>query len=160
MDYLAKLTRLCDGEAADCWEMERHTQELADTETSMRIYWDDEASRSLWSRYAYPQNEDATRLIEHKKELLSHTEDSLRQADSLFRSALSVFEESERIALFLRDAEMETDAGTAHYQNAREYAGRVEDAAPGVDAGLMRLDASGVKYDALYALRQAVYAPR
>lgn len=157
MDYLAKLIRLFDAETTDCWEIEQHTQELIDTESSMRIYWDDEASRTLWSQYAYPQNEDATRLIAYKKEMLASTQQAIGQADMLFQCALTVFAESEQIALLLKEAEIETDASALHIQTAGEYAGRIRDAAPGIDAALALQATREVKYESLYSLRRAVY---
>lgn len=157
MDATAKLKRLLTEDDDLHWKTEHLTRELSDWENSLRVSWDDQALRSMWSSYIFPRQENAADMLEEHGRQMEATKVLCIKDEEVFEKAVEIGKHSEEIARLMdivaretEACEMNLDRGTEDYKHsqavdecAQEYNKKTAD--------------MGVHVTALLARRKAVY---
>lgn len=133
MDTTAKLERLLIGEDDQHWKTEHLTRELSDWENSLRVSWDDQAFRNMWTAFLYPREENASEMLEEHRQQMESAKLLCKKDEEVFVKSLEIGKRSEEIVRLMkmmeREAEaceMNLDRGNENYKHSQETDGQAE----------------------------------
>ena len=123
----------------------------------MRVSWDDQALRNMWTAYIFPRQENAADMLGEHHRQMAATKKLCEKDEEVFEKAVEISKHSEEIGRLMRIVDKETDAcemnqdrGTEDYKRSQstdeqrqQYSGKTAD--------------MGAHVTGLLARRKAVY---
>ena len=156
-EELLRLASLVEEEENSFDALNAAMSSLTDFEDTMFIQWNDEASRSIRSRFAAPREEDARTIIDRKKLVCEDSKVVLDETDALLDSVREMEKDSRQLRRDIEEAEKCCREAEDLCRRCRDAISDFEEAEQEAVKQFNQLQGMATNFDDLIRQRQRVY---